>query len=155
MDNADAFGYWLEFFTIISRYETPEEREPFLGQKLPDKLIKDIIDNRCYNELFEYVSKQNSRLAFFVLGAFLMNVGAKMSQDLREKILDYSSWKYEENQLSENIEERKKHLSDFRKKVKNYKDGVKIKFSIVDTIASRNGDHTFYLPINFRIIDTS
>ena len=155
LDNTDAFGYWGEILSLIARYKTPKEQEQFsgpfpLGSLDTENLIKEIIDNRCYNELFEYVSKQKSRLAFFVLGAFLMNVGAKMSQDLREKILDYSSWKYEENQLFENIEERKKHLSDFRKKIKNYKNGVKVKYNIITFLKSGHHDH-FYLPIDYII----
>ena len=157
MGNSDAFGYWTEFFSIVGRYKTPREQNAQVSSIKPfppdqAELIKEIIDNRCYNELTQYISKQNSRLAFFVLGAFLMNVGAKMSEDLREKILHYSSWKYEENQLSFqtiiDIEERKKHLFDFRKKVKNYKNGVKVKFGV---ITSSNGDPTFHLPIDYRI----
>ena len=61
-----------------------------------------------------------------------MKYGAKMTENVRTLILEYSKWEDEKDQLTKkrDISERKKYLVDFREKAKNYKDGEKITIPI-------------------------
>lgn len=132
MGNKEAETTWDLYMSLLQDQITDEEYERlfpenFLGDfKFPDMSAKGLID-RCYNELVDLVSKQNSRLAYQVLGVFLMKFRGRMTQDIRILILKNSEWKDERNQLvsEQDKSERRKYLADFREKVKNYKEGIK------------------------------
>lgn len=51
-----------------------------------------------------------------------MSHGAKLTEDLRQKILKYSDWRYERDQLKKKKDrlERKRFLTDFREKIISY-----------------------------------
>lgn len=103
-----------------------EETEEIKSKKFKlMQLVRSQID-RCYEELFHFVREQRSRLAYMVFGVFLMEDGGKMTNELKEDILKYSDWAYEKHQFK-NLEEeelRKKHLIEFREKIKRYIPGV-------------------------------
>lgn len=97
-------------------------------QLLPDSEFIDsmkVLIDRSYIELVNFVQRQQSRLSYLVLGWFLMFFGGKMTKEVKEQILKYSEWKYEERQFKteEEIELRKTYLSEFRKKIVDYKEG--------------------------------
>ena len=52
----------------------------------------------------------------------MMSYRAKMTEDLKQLILEYSDWKYEKEQLKNKKDriERKRFLNEFRKKIKEY-----------------------------------
>ncbi|MBD3214094.1 MAG: hypothetical protein GF311_15905 [Candidatus Lokiarchaeota archaeon] len=88
---------------------------------IPRKFRKKIIE-RYYDEFLEYLSQQDSRLAYIVLGVFLMQFGAIITDDLKQKILKYSDWKWDKDQLEKRKDrmERKKYTKEFRTKLKDY-----------------------------------
>jgi len=82
---------------------------------------------RSYDKLLKFVfNHQNPRLAFQVLGVFILNHGAKMSDDIRLLILTHSDWEAEQDQLmnKQDRAERKKWLLDFRERIENYVEGI-------------------------------
>ncbi len=103
-----------------------EETEEIKSKKFKlMQLTRSQID-RCYDKLVHFIRNQNSRLAYIVLGVFLMVDGGKMTKELKEDILKYSDWAYEKHQFK-NVEEeelRKKYLIEFREKIKGYIPGV-------------------------------
>jgi len=88
---------------------------------VPTKVMRELIEEN-FGELIEFTYKQNSRLAFQVLGIFLMRYGAKMPEGIKKDILKYSRWEDEEDQLLNPLdkEDRFLYLTDFRDKIKNY-----------------------------------
>ncbi len=96
---------------------------------------------RCYDELIEMALTKNSRLAFQVLGYFLLTYGAKMTDDLKLLILENSRWIDDRRQLKEKKDriERRKYLFDFREKVLKYKTGkiIDIPYESTTRVAER------------------
>ena len=103
-----------------------KETEEIRNKKIKISQIMSSQINRCYDKLVHFVRNQNSRLAYMVLGVFLMEDGGKMTKELKEDILKYSDWEYEEHQFKtvEEQELRKQYLIKFRNKVKDYIPGV-------------------------------
>ena len=91
-----------------------------------------IINNKCYPQLVSYIRKQNDRLSFQVLGAVLMVNGARITNELKEQILENSRWEDEQHLYKDKKirELRKKYLRDFRENIKNYKEGNPVDFDI-------------------------
>lgn len=69
-----------------------------------------------------------SRAPFFVIGYLILITGAKMSEDLRSKILEKSKFDHEEGRwLDKRFEiERKLYLEDFRSKISTHTSGLKL-----------------------------
>jgi len=134
MGNKEAERYWDDYMTLMHNRITDQEykklfpEHPLGDIKFPDAFARELID-RCYNDLVNLACKQKSRLAYQVLGIFLMQFGGRMTQDVRRLILKNSEWKDERDQLitKQGKIERKKYLFDFREKVKNYKEGINTK----------------------------
>ncbi|MFX1409584.1 MAG: hypothetical protein ACFFA6_04480 [Promethearchaeota archaeon] len=124
LGNDDAMLYLNKYVDITTK-DVPHNIFKKYSQGLPDELYHELIKN-SYDQLFDYAYNQKSRLAFLVLGVFLMLHKAKLTEELRQIILNYSDWKYEEKQLKkkEYRAERKYFLADFRKKIKEY-DGTR------------------------------
>lgn len=132
MGNWRALKYDYDFFMLCNESLTMEEsnKTEQLDYSIPNELWIVLIE-RCYEKLIEFVENEKSRLAYLVLGAFLMEKGGKMTKQLKEKILYFSDWKFEKDQFKNSEEQslRKKYLNEFRQKVINYKDGIKSKIS--------------------------
>jgi len=96
------------------------------ARHVSDDRVKQLIED-LYEDLVKTVIENKSRLAYQVLGVFLMEFGAKMTAAVRELILMHSRWEDEEEQLFDEKDraERFYHLSKFREKVSNYKNNVK------------------------------
>ncbi|MFW9895721.1 MAG: hypothetical protein ACFFD7_07945 [Candidatus Thorarchaeota archaeon] len=146
MGNKKAEILWWKLLGIIFRSLTDAEREQYPNE-LPDFLIKELIMRR-YKRLVCFTNSQISRLAYQVLGVFLMKYGAKMTEQVRNRILKFSSWDDEEDQLinKKDREERRMYLLDFREKVEKYKEGVKIEVPIelLNDIMERNKENLFF-----------
>jgi len=114
----------IEYGKII-RKSLPSKIYEDYPNGLPNEIYQDQVEKH-YEELIKFADNQKSRLAYMILGVIIMANGGKMTEALKEKILKYSDWKYEENQLinEQDIIERKNHLMEFRDKIKNY-DGTK------------------------------
>ena len=84
-------------FSIMFRTLSDEEIDQY-PRKLSDSIIRVAIE-RSYKRLVCFTSSQLSRLAYQVLGVFLMKYGAKMTDDVRSRILEFSRWEDEEDQL--------------------------------------------------------
>lgn len=123
--NSEASSLTCDFIEIMNSYLTSTEIEKY-PRETPRYLWKTLIE-RASDHLITHVYKQNSRLAFLVLGSFLMFYKSKMTKELKQVILGYSDWEHEKDQLqnARDRKERKKFLDDFREKIKNY-DGSKV-----------------------------
>ncbi len=124
--NWRAINYCEDITRFCLREKTDEERKKVDANEINFiELLTSLID-RCYDKLIHFVRNQNSRLAYMVLGVFLMSSGGKITKEVREEILKYSERKYEEHQFKtvEEKELRKKYLIEFRNKIKGYVDGV-------------------------------
>ncbi|KKN56234.1 hypothetical protein LCGC14_0574410 [marine sediment metagenome] len=146
MGNRRAGWLWSRLFDIMFRTLKDEEIDQY-PHKLPDGLIKEAIE-RNYKRLVCFTNSQISRLAYQVLEVFLMKYGARMTEDVRKRILEFSSWEDEEEQLiyKREWEERKLYLFDFREKVKKYKEGVKTTVPIesINDVMDRYKDNFFF-----------
>ncbi len=114
-----------DFIDIMIDHLTPEEDKKY-PISVP-KSMDTILIERAYDQLIAHAYKKESRLAFMVLGCFLMRYKSKMTEELRQTILKYSDWEYEKDQLKSEKDgkEREKFLDDFREKIKDY-DGTKV-----------------------------
>lgn len=120
MGNTKAERLRYEFIELENEYLTSEE-DKLYPDEIPYSMHKILIE-RAYDKLVAHAYSKKSRLAFMVLGVFLMLNQGKMTEDLKQVILKYSDWKYEKDQLKNKTDRsnRKKYLADFRKKIKNY-----------------------------------
>jgi len=123
--NDEARHLSFDFICIKNDHLTPEEENKF-PRNTPESMNKILIE-RAYDQLIAHAYEKKSRLAFMVLGVFLMLHKSKITEELRQTILKYSDWEYEKDQLKnkKDREERKKFLDDFREKIKKY-DGTKV-----------------------------
>ena len=127
-----------------SRYIIPEEREREL-----------IIAS--YENLKGFIESKKSRLAYMILGMYLMSKGAEIDEDLKEKILEYSDWKYEKDQITDekHRKQRKINLDKFRENVKRY-DGtekIPLQFDTITSVINRKFDESDGSPIKLKNID--
>jgi len=125
MGNWRANRYLQDLLFICWESKTVEEE----SHLLPDSEFIDsmrVLIDRSYGELIDFVQRHQSRLGYLVLGWFLMFFGGKMTKEVKEQILKYSKWDYEELQFKTEEEKklRKKYLSEFREKIINYKGGI-------------------------------
>ena len=124
LGNDKAMNFYYKYISLIIN-RLPQPLCKVYSKGLPDEIYQELIEKN-YNQLIEFATRQKSRLAFIVLGLYIMKHGAKLSDGLKKKILKYSSWEYEKDQLTDKKDrmERKRFLIDFRSKIKNY-DGTK------------------------------
>lgn len=127
MGNNEASSLACDFIEIKNSYIDPEEDQKH-PKEIPKSLQRVLIE-RSYEGLVSHAYKKKSRLAFMVLGCFLMQRKSRITEELRHEILKYSDWEYEKDQLKneKDRKERKKFLSDFREKIKNYDGSKKVK----------------------------
>jgi len=123
--NDEASALSFDFTSIMIDHLTPEEDKKY-PRNVP-RSMDTILIERAYDQLVAYAYEKKSRLAFMVLGVFLMLHRSKITEGLRQTILKYSDWEYEKDQLKskKDREDRKKFLDDFREKIKKY-DGTKV-----------------------------
>jgi hypothetical protein len=131
MGNTEAGSLYSDFLDIILSKLSLDEDKRY--EIIPKELYKEIINNRCYDELIKFASNKNSRLVFQVLGVFIMGYGARMNEELREIILSNSRWEDEEFQFTNEKDkaERKKYLFEFREKVETYQEGEITNITII------------------------
>ena len=124
MGNNKASSFYNDFIEIKYNFITNEESKKY-PKEIPMSLHATLIE-RCYEQLVLHAYNKKSRLAFMVLGCFLMAHKGKITEDLKRVILKYSDWGCKKDQLKnrQDRKERKKFLLDFREKIKNY-DGTK------------------------------
>ena len=155
--NDEASSLNSDFIEIMIDQLTPEEDKKF-PYKVPESMDNILIE-RAYDQLIAHTSEKKSRLAFMVLGCFLMLHKCEITEELRQTILKYSDWEYEKDQLKDekDSEERKKFLDDFRDKIKNY-DGskvVKVPFYTVTRVINEKREKGDTTPIWRQNIDYS
>jgi len=124
--NWRALRFCEDLLRFCSRAKTDDERKKVRDNEIELTELMSLLIDRCYEKLINFAQDQNSRLAYLVLGVFLMEFGGKMTKEVKEDILKYSDWKYEVHQFKtvEEKELRKKYLIEFREKIKGYVDGV-------------------------------
>ena len=157
LGNDEASKLDSDFIDIMIGHLTPEENKKY-PINVPESMDTILIE-RAQDQLITHAYKKKSRLAFMVLGCFLMLYKSKITEELRQKILKYSDWEYEKDQLKDEKDrnERKRFLDDFRNKIKNY-DGtkvVKVPFYTVTRVANEKGEKGDTTPIWRQNIDYS
>lgn len=130
MGNKDADWLFYAYSRFITAHFTDSQWEAYMKEKKanPKNDIEIMHKHRrkvlsqCYNDLLQFVESKQSRLAYQVLGVFLMNMGASISEDLKQTILENARWEDDEPYLKkeQDQEERKKALAMFRKALKDY-----------------------------------
>ena len=157
LGNAEATDLDCDFFDIEDSFCTAEEHEKY--PKLTPNWMHEILIERSYDSLVDHAYKSKSRLAFMVLGCFLMYYKGKMTEELRQTILKYSDWEYEKDQLKskKDRKERKRFLDDFREKIKNYgrTKVVKVPFYSVTSVVNQKREKGDNAPIWRQNIDYS
>ena len=125
LGNDEASRLNSDFIDIMISHLTPEEEKEY-PRKTPKHMFEVLIE-RAHDQLLAHAYAKKSRLAFMVLGCFLMRYRIKITEELKQIILKYSDWEYEKDQLKNEVdrEERKRFLEDFRERIKNY-DGTKV-----------------------------
>ena len=125
LGNKEASNLNSDFLGIKIDHLTPEENKKY-PRNIPENMHGILIE-RAIDHLVAHAYVKKSRLAFMVLGCFLMRYKSKITEELRQTILKYSDWEYEKDQLKneKDRDERKRFLDDFREKIKNY-DGTKV-----------------------------
>jgi len=94
---------------------------------LKDKklLTKDLFENNLDKIMKIIKSRHNSRIAYQVVGRFVLLLGIDIPIETKNFIIHAADWRYEEDLWSVNfLEERKFYLKDFRKKILTYRSGV-------------------------------
>ena len=155
--NNEASKLNSDFLDIKIDHLTPGENKKY-PKNIPENMHRILIE-RAYDQLIAHAYKTRSRLAFMVLGCFLMRYRIKITEELKQIILKYSDWEYEKDQLKDERDrnERKKFLDDFRDKIKNY-DGtkvVKIPFYSITRIINEKRERGDVTPIWRQNIDYS
>ncbi len=138
MGNKEAWVFYYEFIKIAKYHLTPDEKEMY-PRKVPQDLFRVLIE-RSYNLLVAHANKKKSRLAFMVLGYFLMLHKVEMTEKNRHEILKYSDWEFEKHQFknSKDREERKEFLDNFRSKIEVYNGSKKETVPIYSVIRGIN-----------------
>lgn len=128
LGSKEAESIWFNLMDIVLRRISLEE-----SFRPSNDFIALVINNRALLDLMDYAKNYGSRLSYLVLGAFLMEFGSKMPSNLRELILEYSRWEYEEFQfVSETDKEiRKTYLLDFQEKIQHYHEGIGVSLPVV------------------------
>jgi len=118
-------------FDIAYASATDKEFKEYHNQ-IADTYSKEFINqlvNRSYDKLLKFVfNHKYPRLAFQILGVFILSHGAGMPDDIRLLILAHSDWESERVQLKNDQDkvEREKWLLDFRERVENYIEGIPV-----------------------------
>jgi len=135
--NRHASDIYSALLSNCNNYLTPEQQK-MSSQEYKEVRNKDYENrittvNKWYkisadqglDDLTKFIERIGSRLAFQVLGFFLMQIGANISDKLKKLILENSELKDDLPYLKKkkHQEERTKYLLDFHKKIKNYESG--------------------------------
>lgn len=122
MGNTEAWVYWSRFYELVLSSLSDIEKIGHVSDDRVKQLVEDL-----YEDLVKIVIKHKSRLAYQVLGVFLMEFGVKMTNAVRELILMHSQWEDEECQLFDEEDKARRfyHLSNFCEKVISYRNNVK------------------------------
>ena len=144
-----------DFIDIMIDQLTSEENKKY-PINVPETMNRILIE-RAYDQLIAHAYMKKSRLAFMVLGCFLMRYRIKLTEELKQMILEYSDWEYEKGQLKDKKDrkERKKFLNDFCEKIKSY-DGtkvVKVPFYTVNRVIDEKRENGDITPILRQNID--
>ncbi|KKM72423.1 hypothetical protein LCGC14_1420690 [marine sediment metagenome] len=131
MGNIRADNLWSDLFHIAYKSATDEECKKYLKNTTdvyPSEFFNQLV-KRSYGKLLKFVFNHNNpRLAFQVLGVFILDYGLKMPDDIRRLILSHSDWESERDQLKNEQDraEREKWLLDFKERIENYVEGISV-----------------------------
>ena len=154
----DAYDLFFDITEIVVDKFSNEELELYPRYMIPDEKYKEVLVS-VYEDLKKFVEVKKSRLAYIVLGAHLMIIGVPIDENLKEKILEYSDWKYEKDQIRNEKHriERKKNLEEFRETLIKYNGNGEEKipsfFDTVTSVINRRFDESDSSPIKLKNID--
>jgi len=116
-EEADINGFMLEACGITST--------DFL---LNERILTRENFEKNYKVLVKMAESRGRRAPYFVLGYFTLLTGARISEKLRQKILEIAQWEHEEGywQDKDFALKRKIYLEDFSEKIRIHKAGTKL-----------------------------
>lgn len=91
-------------------------------------LTKELFETH-FNEVLELVQYWSSSIGYLVLGAFILNTGSKLPDDVKVLILDAIDKDPYIGRSEEYQKARKEVLEDFRNKVRDYDSGHMVKIT--------------------------
>ena len=132
----DAADLLYDITLLVVSQAPDEELESYPRYIIPEDREQELII-AANAGLKQFVKSKKSRLAYMMLGMYLMSKGAKIDEGLKEKILEYSDWKYEKDQITNEKHriQRKKNLDEFRENIIKYDGTEKIQLQ-ADNITS-------------------
>ena len=155
--NDEASNFNWDYIRIKNSFLTPRERKKY-SKKIPEDMQRVLIE-RAYNALVNYAHEKKSRLAFMVLGCFIMLYKGKLTDKLKQIILKYSVWEYEKDQLKKRKDrkERKRFLEEFRERIRKYDETkvIKVTFYSITQIENEKAEKGDTTPIWRQKIDYS
>lgn len=107
--------------------------------------LEKMVQTRQLEKQEEFIGINDpSRAPYFVIGYLALLTGAKISEDLRQGILEAAKWEYEEGYWTDEgfALKRRVYLEDFQEKIQVHKAGLKLhatsfKYSEKDFLDSR------------------
>ena len=155
--NDEASNFNWDYIRIKNSFLTSGERKKY-SKKIPEDMQRVLIE-RAYNALVTYAHEKKSRLAFMVLGCFIMLYKGKLTDKLKQTILKYSVWEYEKDQLKKRKDrkERKRFLEEFRERIRKYDETkvVKVSFYSITRVENEKAEKGDTTPIWRQKIDYS
>lgn len=130
MGNEDAQLLFYQFSRFITvnytseqwKLSLKEQKKNILKQREVIMRHDRSIYSECKEDLIEFAKAKHSRLAYQVLGVFLMNIGVFISDELKKLIINNTRWEDDVLYLKNKQEkkERKEVLIRFKEALKNY-----------------------------------
>jgi len=111
--------------------------EAYMDQKYENgkKVLTQEIFEKYFDKILLHIEKydDSKRLAYQVLGYFILFSGSKMNDDIKKKIIEATNWQEEKDFWpSEMIEDRKFYLNDLKQKILNHQSGIITLLAILD-----------------------
>ena len=154
----DAADLLYDITLLVVSQAPDEELESYPRYIIPEDREQELII-AANAGLKQFVESKKSRLAYMMLGMYLMSKGAKIDEDLKNKVLEYSDWKHEKDQIvNERLRiQRKKNLDEFRENIIKYDGTNRIPLQVdnITSVINRKFDESDGSPIKLKNIDYS
>jgi len=149
----DSYDIYYDITEFVLSKVSEEEFESYPGRKIPEERYKELIDF-VYEDLKQFVESKRSRLAYMILGMYLMSNGVQIDDELKKRILGYSDWKYEKVQINNRRHriQRKNNLDEFRENLKKYdgKEKIPLQFDTITSVINRKIEESDGSPVKLK-----
>ncbi|MHA1104268.1 MAG: hypothetical protein ACTSPN_00845 [Promethearchaeota archaeon] len=154
----DSYDLYYDITEFVLSRVSDEEFKSYPRRKILEERYKELIDF-VYEDLKQFIESMKSRLAYMILGMYLMMKGAQIDDELKQQILKYSDWKYEKDQINNERHriQRKNNLDEFRENLKKYdgKEKIPLQFDTITSVLNRKFEESDGSPVKLKNIDYS